>query len=210
MGKDRFHSATTAKAKTFGIKLDGFTLDVAEAAVYAYRKLHNKVKDLWDLCGDAAWKAITHPGMVYPAGSFLKFRCVTLTPAKIPYLMMTLPSGRSLVYPYPMIEKIKDRECITFWGQLPNSSKWGRIKIWGGTFVENATQAVAADLMGNGAVTAEKHGYNIYALIHDQALAPVQPKQSVEEFTKHLVNLPAWAAGLPLKAETKITPYYIK
>lgn len=74
----------------------------------------------------------------------------------------------------------------------------------------NCTQAVAADLMANGAHKCEEAGFEIMTLIHDQALAYHQPHQTVERFVELLTDLPSWATGLPIAAEGALVPFYKK
>ena len=74
--------------------------------------------------------------------------------------------------------------------------------------VSNCTQAVAADFIAHGAVTAERRGFTIWGLIHDQALGRAQGK--LDDFVAALTDLPPWATGLPLKAEGKICNWYRK
>jgi DNA polymerase len=144
------------------------------------------------------------------------------------YLLLKLPSGRSLAYPKPEIRKREptreeaaklatgyvypeDRFLeVTYWGQLPMSTQWGRIKLYGAKAFENEVQAIAADLMSHGARVAEQRGMMPFALIHDQGLAMVRGERKTEDFSAALSDLPAWAKGLPLKTESKITPYYKK
>jgi DNA polymerase len=102
------------------------------------------------------------------------------------------------------------RMNITFYGQIPGSVLWGRIKLYGGLIVQNAVQGIAADLMSNGLYQAEKAKYLIFALIHDQGLAHKTANQTAPEFVKLLTDLPHWAKGLPLAAECKIQNYYKK
>lgn len=124
---------------------------------------------------------------------------------------MRLPAGRSIVYPWPAIEAYHDRtDCITFYGRLPGkSNQWGRVPTYGGKLVENATQGTAGDLMGHGLVTALDRGFDVFTIVHDQALA-VNDGRPVEEFCDAITDLPDWAAGMPLKAEGKVVPFYLK
>lgn len=103
-------------------------------------------------------------------------------------------------------------DVITFYGKIPNSAHWGTISTHGGVFVENCIQGIAADFMAHGAINAESKGYEIVALIHDEALAHFYPEkgQSLEEFTKLLVDLPEWAEGMPLAADGDIVKFYKK
>jgi len=181
--------------------------ELAERAVLAYRDSHSEVVQFWDDCDAAARLAIATPNRVFKAGR-VTFR--TIRVGQIPYMLMALPSGRNLAYPHPRIEKLEgdDRHSITYYGQLPGTTKYGRVKLYGGKLAENATQATAADLMAHGAVTAEKRGHTIWGLVHDQALG--RAYGPLESFVSSLTDLPSWAEGLPIKAEGKIVPYYKK
>lgn len=106
--------------------------------------------------------------------------------------------------------KLKD--ALTFYGQLPKTVNWGRVATHGGVLVENLCQGVCADFMAHGAIKASRAGYEICALIHDEALAYYHPKkgQSLEEFVSLLTELPPWAEGMPLKAEGDVVKFYKK
>lgn len=202
MGAPKFQ----ATCEKYGQTLD---MEICEAAIDAYRKTYNLVAKLWKECERAARNAILHPGRIFKAGPKLSFS-VTSTAGKT-FLVMKLPSGRSLVYPEPKIEaggKFGDQ--ITFFGQIPMKSIWGRVSTYGGKLVENATQATAFDLMSNGAVRADREGFELVALIHDEALALETPGKTLEGFTAALTTLPKWAEGLPLVAEGSVVPYYKK
>lgn len=67
---------------------------------------------------------------------------------------------------------------------------------------ENICQAVARDLMCNGIVEAEEAGYPVILTVHDELISEVEVGYgSVKEFEKTICKLPAWAEGIPLKAE---------
>jgi DNA polymerase len=106
--------------------------------------------------------------------------------------------------------KLKD--ALTFYGQLPKTVNWGRVATHGGVLVENLCQGVCADFMAHGAINASRAGYEICALIHDEALAYYHPEkgQSLEEFVAMLTKLPDWAEGMPLKAEGDVVKFYKK
>jgi DNA polymerase len=106
--------------------------------------------------------------------------------------------------------KLKD--ALTFYGQLPKTVNWGRVATHGGVLVENLCQGVCADFMAHGAINASREGYEICALIHDEALAYYHPKkgQSLEEFVSLLTDLPSWAEGMPLNAEGDVVKFYKK
>ncbi len=64
--------------------------------------------------------------------------------------------------------------------------------------------------MACGAHNAEREGYEIATLIHDQALSYKRPGQTAERFVELLTDLPPWAAGLPIAAEGSEVPFYRK
>lgn len=185
--------------------------ELAQRAVTAYREQFFKVADLWEDVGDAAKKAIASPGNRFEAGEKLSF--IVQRFAGVEFLLMKLPSGRNIAYPHPRIEQLEGDKWpgITFWGPLKKgSSKWGRVRTYGGKLVENATQATAADIMHNGGDNCEAAGFEICVIVHDQAMAPAKPGLTLEQFIKCLTTLPEWAAGLPITAEGKLVPYYKK
>lgn len=185
--------------------------ELAEKAVLAYRTLCWRVAELWYECDDAARNAILRPGVVFKAGSKLSFQVRNLN--GIPYLCMKLPSGRSIVYPWPKIEDVtkdgRTRSNITFFGNI-KGSLWGRISTYGGKLLENATQGTAMDVMSHGGRNASKRGFDPRLLVHDQGLSIRKPGQTIEAYCAALTSLPPWAAGLPIKAEGKIVKYYKK
>jgi DNA polymerase len=114
-------------------------------------------------------------------------------------------------------------DAIGFFGKLPDKKKraafnkdskdkWGTVVTYSGKLVENCIQGIAADFMAHGAIKASRAGYEICALIHDEALAYYHPKkgQSLEEFVSLLTELPPWAEGMPLKAEGDVVKFYKK
>lgn len=108
--------------------------------------------------------------------------------------------------------KARMSEAITFFGQIPMKAIWGRVATYGGSLVENATQAIAADFMAHGAINASRAGYKIVALIHDEALSEYDPLagQSADHFVQCLTKLPTWAEGMPLAAEGGVVEFYQK
>ena len=66
--------------------------------------------------------------------------------------------------------------------------------------------------MIQGLVNCEDEGYEICALVHDEALSAYHPEkgQTLEEFVALLTKLPLWAEGMPLKAEGDVVKFYRK
>jgi DNA polymerase len=207
MGAPKFRSSCRDQ---YGLDISE---ELAELAVDGYRTKNFKVAAMWKTIDTAARNAIARPGQRFKAGKLLSF--VVEKHGGVPYLLMRLPSGRELAYPHPAVEEYHDTRFertkvqVTFFGHI-KGKQWGRVPTYGGKLLENATQAVAADIMSNGAVNATREGFRIFALIHDQALALKLPGQKLTDYVRCLTTLPDWAAGLPIKADAKEVPYYKK
>lgn len=191
--------------------LSGYDLPLGleEKAVGIYRASNPAIKAYWYDNDRAAKRAILHPGKVFRPDNDRYTRPNVEYCAKevggILFLLLKLPSGRKLAYPKPRISE--DR--IVFYGNRTGAN-WGDVDTYGGKLVENITQATAADIMCHGAQNCEDAGYEIFALIHDQALSYHQPQQTTDEFVSLLTDLPVWAKGLPIAAEGDLTPFYRK
>lgn len=126
-------------------------------------------------------------------------------------LYMVLPSGRRISYREPRLTHGSKRDGwaavyeLSFMTHNSNPKMgplgWVRMPTYGGRLAENATQAVARDVMANAVVNAERRNYPIVLRVHDELAAEV-PKGwgSVEEFEAIMEDLPAWAAGWPIRA----------
>ena len=193
--------------KQYGITVSD---ELAQRGVQMYRSLCDKVAELWKRVENAAKAAISKPGHMFAAGKHLRF--VVKEVSGIPFLFMKLPSGRSILYPYPQLEEVKTKygrkTAITFYGG--GEKGWGRQSTYGGKLVENATQGTAADIMSHGAANAMDAGFPVFLLVHDQALALQREGLNLKDYIAALTDLPPWADGLPIKAEGKLAPYYKK
>ena len=133
-----------------------------------------------------------------------------------PIVRLALPSGRSLTYRNPRIEK---RE--TPWGTQQDAVKvdtlnsvtrqWVSQMIWGGLLVENVVQATARDLMAGAMMRLEQGGYPVIMSVHDEIICEVPENfGSLAEMIATMTEPPAWARGCPIAAEGKEGPRYRK
>jgi DNA polymerase len=203
----------------FGIECDE---DKAHRSVHEYyRPTHDKIVTRWWLHDNWMRDAIAYPTTQQGPWTFKRV-------SGFNYLLLRLPSGRSLAFPDPKIERrepnAKERAEmaegkvypdkrfleITYWGQLPMSATWGRVKLHGSLGFQNEVQAIAADFMAHGAITAESRGMPPFMLVHDQGVTLRNKSQTAEMFAAALADLPSWATGFPMKVEAKIHPWFRK
>lgn len=191
MGPTKFQ----ATCEKYGIPC---TEQLAERSVFGYRNTFARVKTFWyDLelgCKRAIQGYPNQVGKVvcYVDGDFLRIK---------------LPSGRTLAYHHPRVEGDK----ISFMAADPVTKRYVPETIWGGTLVENVTQAVARDIMADSMLQAATQGFRILFTVHDELVleAPSGTKSEVEVL-KIVRTVPSWATGCPINAECEKTERYKK
>ncbi len=160
-----------------------------------YRNHYRNVVQFWYDTERAAIHAVNHPGEASPCGK----TSWVFNKAK-DFLFCRLPSGRFLTYMSPRIEAAGRGPKLSHMAE--KDFQWVRVDTYGGKLVENITQATARDLMAYSMVRLEKAKMPIVMHTHDEIVTDV-PKGSglLEPMTKIMCEVPAWAAGLPIKAE---------
>lgn len=205
-------------------------LRICNRIVENYRERYSKYPEMWGELERAAKAAIQH-GTTTILGDG-KVGITKIKTAGIEYLVIRLPSGRRMFYPHPEVKKtfkkytkeeLEDMDAddprkerggyfidqISFYGKLEGSGVWGRIHTWGSRLFENLSQGIGADLLAYGCIQAEKAGYDIFMIVHDQALA-VDNELPLEGYLKALCQKQPWAETFPLEADGAIHPYYLK
>ena len=75
---------------------------------------------------------------------------------------------------------------------------------YGGTWIENAVQAVARDLFAAAMPRLEAAGYKIVLHVHDEIVAEVPNGfGSADEFLRIITTAPGWADGVPIAAKVR-------
>lgn len=208
MGPARFFDQTKQMAEAIGITGIKVTEPLAKKAVSAWRTKHDKVVKLWHRIDDCVREAISISGRWVQINDKLACRCKGTPWAN--YLQVRLPSGRCINYPNPKISLTGE---ITYYGAVAGKAAWGQGKTYGASILENITQGAAWDLMVNGTQQATQAGYEVFSLIHDQALAysdESKANDGLDGFIAALKTLPPWAKGLPLGAEGSVGEFYSK
>lgn len=127
-------------------------------------------------------------------------------------LWMVLPSGRKLAYLKPRLQPNRfGRMSVTFEGQGGTGGKWIRQETYSGKLTENATQAIARDILVEAMHRMEQAGLEIIGHVHDEAIIEVpRGKYTVEEICKLMSVNPRWCQDLPLNAAGYKGDYYFK
>ena len=126
-------------------------------------------------------------------------------------MFMHLPSARNLCYQSPhFTENRFGSDAIGYYA--PNAA--GQMVVqetFGGKLAENATQAIARDILAHALLTLEKNGYPVIFHVHDEAVIEKPTGQgSLEEACRLMAIAPDWAEDLPLRADGYECPYYRK
>lgn len=126
-------------------------------------------------------------------------------------MFMRLPSARNLCYQSPhFIENRFGSDAIGYYA--PNAA--GQMVVqetFGGKLAENATQAIARDILAHALLTLGKNGYPVIFHVHDEAVIEKPTGQgSLEEACRLMAIAPDWAKDLPLRADGYECAYYQK
>lgn len=197
------HAESAAKAyedrgRGAGLTAEGW--QAAEIIKLGWRAGHAGVVQFWRSAESAAIAAIESPGVICSAG---KVRFVK----NGSFLFMQLPSGRCLAYAYPRLS-----DDVTPWGAPIRkirfmgvdslTKQWRLLDTYGGKLVENATQAVARDVLAHSLDVLDRAGWPVVLHVHDEAVAETDPTfGSTEDLERLMAQTPAWLAGCPVSAE---------
>ncbi len=202
MGASKFVST----AAMYGVTIDE---EFSVGVVNAYRSKYPKVKRMWYEQEATAIEAV-ETGRSLQCGKVRWF-------VEGRFLYCQLPSGRRLAYPDPEIRSRQTpwgepKPSLTFMGIDGYSHKWKRQVTYGGSIVENITQAVSRDVMAEAITRCEASGiYTVVLSVHDEILAEAkQGTGSVLEFERLLTTLPEWAGGMPIAADAWVGTRYRK
>jgi DNA polymerase len=202
-----------AWAKFAPPEADGEVLTQAQAEMRknAWRQAHPQITKFWGTLNRAAINAMRRPGQEVHA------REVTFVYRKEQRgsLIMRLPSGRELVYPFAKLRNNKRGDLIVVF--MDNyQGKWVECRhgegAYGGTWTENCIQAAARDVFYDAMLRLEQAGYRIALHVHDEVVCEMpEGTGSLEEFKRLLIGPPpTWAPNLPLNAKVRESQRFCK
>lgn len=196
----------------------GFTDAELDEKKQAWRAANPNIEHYWHEVEAAAINATLNLGAFSagPKGREVKFR------KDGSFLWCRLPSGRVLCYPYPKIMSVTtpwgaQKDALTYFtvvsavggGKViedPNANgTWQRISTFGGSLVENGTQAVARDLLARALLKLEAAGFPVVMHVHDEAVCEVDenlPELALAEFCATMSTVPTWASSLPVSVDS--------
>jgi DNA polymerase len=181
----------------------------ARDAVRDFRLANVPIVHLWRACEDRAKAAIIFPGDTFFTRK-LSFRMGDPKGRLAGALLMELPSGRRLVYRNARVEDGR----IVYWGVNQYTRQWCELDTYGGKLVENATQAVARDLLADAMVSLEKELSNrLLTTVHDEIIAMIETEWApalLATMKSAMSAVPTWAAGMPLSCAGGISERYGK
>lgn len=209
LGYQGWIGALLRGAKTYKVSVNP---DDAKEIILRWRDNNKAIVKYWADVEAAAASAIRFPGSNFPAGSAagrVLLRCDGGT------LKIKLPSSRVLYYPKAEAEHGwkygRASVSISYEGQDVGKSGFSRLETYGGSLVENITQAVARDCMVHAMRNVSKRGWPIVATIHDELLTEVSVEEAkVSEFESLMAEPPPWAPDLPLEVEGWSDTRYLK
>lgn len=196
-------------AATYQIALDELQ---AKRIVDDWRASSTNIVEFWYELGNAA--------MAVATGRDGYYECVGRGHSAIGLerrrraMIMHLPSSRELFYQY--IDRLWDpdrgRFRLVYEGVNQYTRRWERISTWGGKLVENATQAVARDVLTDSLRTLWVK-LDIVGTVHDELIVESPAARAAWDLSTMLMVMkttPAWAPGLPVGAEGRVVARYGK
>lgn len=170
----------------YGLTRDEFV--ACDTLKLLWRAAHPATTSLWYRLEDAFREVTLHEGEVSVG------RLVLARGRGSKWVRMILPSGRALSYP---LARVADNGDLSFAGVKQPSRKWGRIPTYGGKLAENATQAVARDVMAVGMLNADAAGMRLILTVHDDVIVE---GECLDALRAAMLDMPPIYAGLPLAA----------
>lgn len=170
--------------------------------VAAYREKYWRVKQLWYDQEAAAILATRNPGDEVP--------CYPVTWLKDDQtLYCMLPGGRRLAFPFAQVKTVRTswgstKQGLTHMGVNSLTRKWQRQTVYGGLLVENLVQAISRNIMADAMIRLEQSKiYQPILSVHDELISEANEHLGdVHEYTKIVAEVPLWAKGCPIEAES--------
>ena len=184
----------------FAATCAGYGIDISETEakriIDLYRSTYFHVCNYWYDIESAMRQAFENPEKII---RHLTIAFVYRLSRKA--IFCCLPSGRLLTYHQPELHPNKfGRLGLTF--MTVAGSNWVRHDVFGGSLVENISQAVARDIIAYSIPRLERAGFPVLMHVHDEIVShrPIG-EEKISEMIELMCTLPHWAKGCPIVAE---------
>jgi len=176
-----------------------YNWDFIDRLIKTYRNKYTDIPAFWTEIAKCFRWPIKYPGekTTYKISEKAKlhfFRSSTT-------IKMVLPSGRVMNYRHATVSPKDD------------SIKYLHGHLWGGSITENLIQAICRDLLGYWLLKCEEAGIQIVLHSYDELVGCVYKKYAdtaLKTMIEIMLQGPAWADGLPLGVDPKISERYCK
>jgi DNA polymerase len=194
------YGGSVGALKSMGALEMGLTEEELQPLVSAWRQTNPHIVKFWWNVDRAVTDAVRYKRTSHSYGLTFSY--------KSGMLLITLPSGRNLVYVKPKIGINRfGGQCITYEG-IGSTKKWERIDSYGPKFVENIVQATSRDILCNSMKSLRC--CSIVMHIHDELVIEAEPKMSLGVLCEQMGRVPDWTPGLNLRADGYICDFYMK
>lgn len=190
------------------IQMGALDMGIAETELQSivdrWRAASPNIVKCWKTLESAFRYALQNPGQVVACiRGLIKFQFYKGN------MLMKLPSGRCLVY---QSARMPDGYHLEYKGQNQTTKQWQTISTYGGKIFENAVQAIARDLLVDAMLRIDDLGYSIVLHVHDEIVTEVPEDDTTASniINEQMRILPAWAKGMPVRAEVFETKFYRK
>lgn len=198
---DNFREACKKK---FGVIVDAET---ANLIIDTFHAANPNIKRYWYTLFDGFKTALRNPGQVVNCD-----RINWKYSREHDVVAMILPSGRCVYYHKPRLDPKP-----SYWGRLGQDEKGaiGRVHLWHGKTIENAVQAIAADIQRTALVRLFRELPQAPVVLHSHDEQVTEPREEIahEIYEKQkaiMIRHEPWMEGLPLDADGWIGVNYRK
>lgn len=180
--------------------------------VKRWRMANPNIVALWRRVEQASIDAMTDGG-THHVGQGVWIKRQTNLATGQDFLIVDLPSGRSLYYVKPFLQENQfGKQALHYMDMNQESRKWSVNSTYGGKLTENIVQAIARDCLAETMLRldARYHDNPVVMHIHDEVVMDAQPEVTVDEICDLMAEPIDWAPGLVLKAAGFESNYYMK
>lgn len=196
------YQGSVGALKSMGAEDMGLSEDEMKALVVKWRDANQNIVNFWYGLQSACVTCIEtrEPQEVYKLKIYM-FKG---------FLLIQLPSGRTLSYPKPVIRQNRwGGDVIVFKG-LNERNQWGDVDTYGGKLVENVVQATARDILATAILRLNDKGFKIVGHVHDEVIIEAADTTDISEIDAVMSEPIDWAPELPLGADGFVSKYYKK